>query len=76
MLNQFPLQGHRIGDVLKLLRFVFQDETVMSEEAKNLMLHYTTFHIKTVARADDFQQFLYEHPSFCWQLFNTLWRLL
>lgn len=76
MLDQFPLQRRRIGDILKLLRFVFRDEFVMSDEVENLMLHYTALHNRTVAQADDFQQLLCELPSFCRRLLNTLRSLL
>ena len=46
MLHDFPFHKERIGDIIQLVRFVFDGESGACENFERLTLHYIALHIK------------------------------
>ena len=71
-LHDFPFHDGRIGDIIKLVRFVFGSESGACRNLKGLTLHYMALHIKQLRQNKEFQLFLQELPSLSRLLLNTL----
>ena len=63
MLHDFPFHTERIGDIIQLVRFVFDSESGACANLKVLTLHYMFLHIKPLLHDEEFQLFLQESPS-------------
>ena len=75
-LHDFPFHDGRIGDIIKLVRFVFGSESGACRNLKGLTLHYMALHIKQLRQNKEFQLFLQELPSLSRLLLNTLCNFL
>ena len=63
MLHDFPFHTERIGDIIQLVRFVFDSESGACANLKVLTLHYMVLRIKPLLHDEEFQLFLQESPS-------------
>ena len=76
MLHDFPFHNERIGDIIKLVRFVFDSESGVCRNLKGLTLHYMALHIKQLLQNREFQLFLQELPSLSRLVLNTVCEFL
>ena len=76
MLHDFPFHNERIGDIIKLVRFVFDSESGVCRNLKGLTLHYMALHIKQLLQNKEFQLFLQELPSLSRLVLNTVCEFL
>lgn len=72
LLHKFPLHPRRVGDLLVLLRFVFQEKDTTYDHIQELMIHYITRHIKFLINNEDFKGLLEDIPCLNNQLLRTL----
>lgn len=72
MLHDFPFHTERIGDIIQLVRFVFDSESGACTNLKVLTLHYMALRIKPLLHDEEFQLFLQESPSLNRLVLNTL----
>ena len=75
-LHDFPFHNERIGDIIKLVRFVFDSESGVCRNLKGLTLHYMALHIKQLLQNREFQLFLQELPSLSRLVLNTVCEFL
>ncbi|KAB8069056.1 hypothetical protein BDV29DRAFT_195190 [Aspergillus leporis] len=72
MLNDFPLHKTRVGDIVRVLRFVFNTESKTASNVQAILLEYTTLYLEHFLGNDEFQELLRDLPSLSTQLLNWL----
>lgn len=62
-LHDFPFHKKRVGDIIQLVRFVFESDPEVCQNLQALTLDYVTLHIKQLFHDEKFQLLLQETPS-------------
>ena len=71
-LARFKLFEERTGDIVKLLRFVFE-EIEYIESLRVVLRDYTAWNVEILMRDADFQQLLDKVPSLERAIFRSMW---
>lgn len=62
MLHDFPFHKKRIGDIIQLVRFVFESDPGVCQNLRSLTLDYVTLHIMQLLHDKEFQLLSQETP--------------
>jgi hypothetical protein len=73
LLVSFTLYEERTGDIVKLLKFVFE-ESERLQEMQHVLVDYAAWNMEILMRDVDFQELLDRVPSLETAIFRSMWR--
>jgi hypothetical protein len=71
-LASFTLFEERTGDIVKLLKFVFEEKENM-HDMRDVLVHYAAWNVEILMRDADFRQLLDQVPSLEKAIFRAMW---
>lgn len=72
LLENFALFEERTGDIVQLLKFVFEDSEDM-QNMENMLRDYIVWNVDVMMRNIDFRDFLERNPSLEQTVFRSMW---
>jgi hypothetical protein len=72
LLEHFTLFEERTGDIVQLLKFVFEDSEYM-ENLENILRDYMVWNVEILMRNADFKSFLERNSSLEQTVFRSMW---
>jgi hypothetical protein len=73
LLANYTLFDERTGDIVQLLKFVFEDSEYM-ENMQDILRDYAVWNVETLMQDADFQQLLDRVPPLEKAIFHSMWK--